>query len=124
MCLAHSLDDLLDVGMGKRVTFSSAENLVVPPSPEHDANLPPPPQQQQAEKWGTAGTYVPVHPSTVSIGPVPKQMILRKYHNTHTKYMYPHTPCMHAHTHTHTHKHTHTYTHTYTHTHTHTHTHS
>jgi len=48
------MDDLLDVGVGKRVTFSSAENLVVSPSPEHDANLPPPPQQQQAEKWGTA----------------------------------------------------------------------
>ena len=76
MCLAHSMDDLLDVGMGKRVTLSSTENLVVPPSPEHDANLPPSPQQQQAGKWGMPGTYVHVHPSTVRIGSVPKQMIL------------------------------------------------
>jgi len=104
MCLAHSLDDLLDVGMGKWVTFSSVENVVVSPSPECDDNLPPPPQQQQAEKWGTAGTYVHIqwHPSTVSIGSVPKQMIA-KYHDTHNKYMLPHTPCMHTHTHTHTH---------------------
>ena len=55
MRLAHSMDDLLDVGVGKRVTFSSAENLVASVSPEHDIN-PPPPQQQQAEKWGTGGT--------------------------------------------------------------------
>ena len=65
MRLAHSMDDLLDVGVGKRVTFSSAENLVVSPSPEHDANLPPPPQQKQAEKWGTAGTYMSILPVLV-----------------------------------------------------------
>ena len=64
------MDDLLDVGErggeggGRRVTFSSTDNLVISPSPEHDMKQSPPPpqqqqqQQQQPEMWGSQGMWV------------------------------------------------------------------
>ena len=61
------MDDLLDVGErggeggGRRVTFSSTDNLVISPSPEHDIKQSPPPpqqQQQQPEMWGSQGMWV------------------------------------------------------------------
>ena len=62
--LSYSMDDLLDVGErggeggGRRVTFSSTDNLVISPSPEHDMKQSPPPPQQQPQMWGAQGMWV------------------------------------------------------------------
>ena len=59
------MDDLLEVGErggeggGRKVTFSSTDNLVISPSPDRDMKQSSPKEQQQQlqqpEKWGAKG---------------------------------------------------------------------
>ena len=110
------MDDLLDVGErggeggGRRVTFSSTDNLVISPSPEHDMKQSPPPpqqqqQQQQPEMWGSQGMWVrsgePYSRSTLQrnksfstpivIKPFELMMNLNKPHTSKLNYRSCHT---------------------------------